>query len=457
MINTLYLPELREMLAESDKAGLQEFCTALHPARTAEFMEGLEGAEQWSVLRHAELALREQIFSYFPHERQVEIIESQDRAEVAELIADVAADDRVDLLHDVREEVVEELLPRLPLEIRREILRLREYPEGTAGAMMTTEVAKLGETLTARKALEELGKQAENLETIYYLYVVDDDDHLKGVVSARELVSKIGKPDVKLIDLMTPDIVSVSATEDQEEVARKVAHYDLLAIPVVDGQRRLVGIITHDDVIDVVREEATEDAQQLAAVSPLEEGYLQTGVFTLSWKRGVWLTILFFTALFTASALQRYEERLKTWPWLMLFIPLIMSSGGNSGNQSATLIITALSTGNIRLSDWFRIAIRELQVGLMLGGFLAVFGFVVVWLITEDPAAGQQRWWPLVVPISLVMVVTCGAFFGSMLPLIFKRLGLDPALMSNPFVAGLSDILAIVIYMSVALLLLAAT
>jgi magnesium transporter len=456
MLNTLYLPELREMLAEHDDAGLTEFCTALHPARTAEFMEGLSADEQWAVLQHADLVLREQIFAYFSHERQVEIIQSQDRAEVAELIADVAADDRVDLLHDVREEVVEELLPRLPLEIRREILRLREYPEGTAGAMMTTEVAKLGEQLTARQALEELGKQAEALETIYYLYVVDEDDHLKGVVSARDLVSKIGKPDIKLIDLMTPDIVAVSASEDQEEVARKVAYYDLLAIPVVDGQRRLVGIITHDDVIDVVREEATEDAQQLAAVTPLEEGYLQTDVFTLSWKRGVWLTILFFTALFTASALQHYEDRLKAWPWLMLFIPLIMSSGGNSGNQSATLIITALSTGNIRLRDWHRIAWRELQVGLMLGGFLAVFGFLVVWLITEDPAAGQQRWWPLVVPLSLVLVVTCGAFFGSMLPLIFKRFGLDPALMSNPFVAGLSDILAIVIYMTVALALLAA-
>jgi magnesium transporter len=455
MINTLYLPEIREMLAETDVHGLEEFCTALHPARTAEFMEGLSAAEQWSVLRHAELALREQIFSYFPHERQVEIIETQDRGEVAELIADVAADDRVDLLHDVREEVVEELLPRLPLEIRREILRLRAYPEGTAGAMMTTEVAKLGEGLTVRQALDELSRQAEHLETIYYLYVVDDEDHLRGVVSNRQLISAIGRPDTKLGDLMTPDIVVVTATEDQEEVARKVARYDLLAIPVVDGQRRLVGIITHDDVIDVVQEEATEDAQRQAAVAPLEEGYLQTDVFTLSWKRGIWLTILFLTALFTASALQHYEGRLQQWPWLMLFIPLIMSSGGNSGNQSATLIITALSTGNIRLSDWYRIAWREVRVGLILGGFLAVCGFLVVWLITEDEKAANYLWWPLVVPVSLVLVVTCGAFFGSMLPLVFKRLGLDPALMSNPFVAGLSDILAIVIYMTVALSLLA--
>jgi magnesium transporter len=457
MINTLYLPELREMLAEGDAAGLQEFCTALHPARTAEFMEGLTPDEQWAVLRHADLSLREQIFSYFPHERQVEILETQDRDQIAELIADVAADDRVDLLHDVRDEVVEELLPRVPLDIRREILRLREYPEGTAGAMMTTEVAKLGEGLTVRQALEELSRQAEQLETIYYLYVVDEEDHLRGVVSGRQLISAIGKPETRLGELMTPDIVSVATGEDQEEVARRVAHYDLLAIPVVDGQRRLVGIITHDDVIDVFREEATEDAQKIAAVTPLEEGYLQTDVFTLTWKRGVWLTILFFTALFTASALQNYEDRLKTWPWLVIFVPLIMSSGGNSGNQSATLVITALSTGNIRVSDWFRIAGRELVVGLMLGGFLAVFGFLVVWLITRSPEAGDHRLWPLVVPMTLVLVVTCGAFFGSMAPLLFKRLGLDPALMSNPFVAGLSDILAIIIYMTVAMALLGST
>jgi magnesium transporter len=456
MINTLYLPELREMLAEHDEAGLREFCVALNPARTAEFMEGLDAAEQWQVLQYAEATLREEIFMFFAHERQVEIIESQDRAQIAQLIADVAADDRVDLLRDAHEEVVEELLPLLPIPIRREILRLREYPEGTAGAMMTTEIAKLSESLTAREALEELSHQAEELETIYYLYVVDDEDHLRGVVSARQLVANIGKADVHLVDLMEPDLIDVSASEDQEEVARKVAHYDLLAIPVVDGQRRLVGIITHDDVIDVVRDEAAEDAQRIAGVAPLEDTFLQTSILSLTWKRGVWLTILFFTALFTASALHHYEARLVAWPWLMLFIPLIMSSGGNSGNQSATLVITALSRGEIKVADWWRIVSREVGIGLMLGSFLALFGFLVVWLITDDPAAKTQLWWPLVVPVTLVLVVTCGAVAGSMLPLIFKRLGLDPALMSNPFVAGLSDILAIVIYMSVALTFLTA-
>jgi magnesium transporter len=336
-------------------------------------------------------------------------------------------------------------------------LRLRAYPEGTAGAIMTTEIAKLAESLTARQALEELSHQAEHLETIYYLYVVDDEDHLKGVVSARQLVSNIGKTDIHLGELMEPDLIAAYASDDQEEVAKKVADYDLLAIPVVDGQRRLVGIITHDDVIDVVRDEAAEDAQRIAGVAPLEESFLETSFLSLSWKRGIWLTILFFTAMFTASALRNYEHHLRMWMWLQWFLPLIMSSGGNSGNQSATLVITALSRGEITVNDWLRIVLREIWIGVLLGGCLAILGFIIVWLITDQTITKQQALWPLVVPITLVLVVTCGAVAGAMLPLMFKRLGLDPALMSNPFVAGLSDILAIIIYLSVAMLLLTKT
>lgn len=452
MVNTLFLPELREMLAENNATELGEFCTALNPARTAEFMEGLDPDESWCVLRHADLKLREQIFIYLTHDKQIAIIETQDRSEVAELLADLPADDRVDLLHDVPEQVVDEILPLLPADERRDLLRLREYPEDTAGAMMTTEVAILDESLTVREALAELSHQAEHLETIYYIYVVDKDLHLRGVVSTRQLVSAMGKHDKRLGELMRTDLITVGALEDREEVTRRVAKYDLLAIPVVDAQRRLVGVITHDDVLDAFREEATEDAQQLAGVAPLSESYLKTDVFTLAWKRGIWLTILFVTASLTATALKVFEARLDDWPWLMLFVPMIMSSGGNSGNQSATLIITALTTGDVRLRDWRRILIRELCVGLMLGLVLATFGLLLSWFMTRnDSAAGLHVYWPVVIPLTLVMVVTSGAISGSLLPLMFKRLGLDPALMSNPFVAGLSDILGIVIYMSVSM------
>ena len=455
MINTLYLPELREYLAENNEGELREFCTALHPARVAEFMEGLTSQEAWQVLHFAEPHLREQIFTYFDHDKQVEIFETQDRSDVATLIVELASDDRVDLLRAISPPIVDELLPLLPTEVRRNILRLRSYAEGTAGAVMTTDFARLSEALTVREALAELSKQAEHLETIYYLYIVDEGDHLRGTVSTRQLVSKIGKPDTKLGDLMETEVISASVTEDQEEVARKVAKYDLLAIPVLDNERRVLGIITHDDVMDVVREEAAEDVQRIAGVTPLEHSYLRTRLITLGWKRGMWLTILFFTALFTASALKFYEDRLAQWPWLIMFIPLIMSSGGNSGNQSATLIITALTSGDVKISDWFRVLKREIVVGLMLGGFLGLYGLLVSWCLTYNvPGVHKHLLFLLIVPVTLVLVVTCGSVFGSLLPLLFKRLGLDPALMSNPFVAGISDILGIVIYMNVALAVL---
>lgn len=455
MVNTLFLPELREMLAAKNEFELHEFCTALHPARTAEFMEGLDAAESWTVLRHADLKLREDIFGYLGREKQLEIIHSQDRSEVAEILADLPADDRVDLLRDVATEVVEEILPLLPAHERREILRLRAYPEDTAGGMMTTEVAMIDEELTVRQAIDELSREAEHLETIYYIYAVDHDQRLDGVVTARQLLTALRKPDLRVSDLMERDLIYVHAGENRDVVTRRVAKYDLLAVPVVDDQRRLLGIITHDDVIDAFREEATEDAQLAAAVAPLQVGYMQTSLVTLWWKRGVWLTVLFVTAMFTATALKFYEGQLHKWTWLVIFIPLIMSSGGNSGNQSATLIITALTTGNVSLRDWRKVLWRELRVGLMLGGLLAAMGYIIAWIQTiSETEAHQHALWPLVVPLTLVLVVTCGAVSGSVLPLIFKRLGLDPALMSNPFVAGISDILAIVIYMCVALTLL---
>ena len=271
MLNTLYLPELRELLAENNDVELSEFCVALHPARTAEFMEGLTAAEAWSVLLRTHVTQRAAIFTYFVIDKQVEIAESQQREEIADLIAEMPPDDRVDLLREMSSGVVTELLPLLPSEERRDILRLRAYPEESAGALMTTEFAKLGEQLTVQEAMGELGKQAAQLETINYLYVVDvvQEDRLRGVLSARQLLSAIARPDTPLADLIERDLVTANVLEDQEEIANKVAHFDLMAIPVVDDDQRMLGIITHDDVIDVMREEATEDAHRIAAVEPL--------------------------------------------------------------------------------------------------------------------------------------------------------------------------------------------
>ncbi len=448
VVNTLFLPELREMLAGANRTELEEFCTALNAGRTAEFMEGLDDDETWEVLQFADPTRRAEIFGYFPEDRQLSMLAKHEPQQVAELVEKLAADDRVDLLQELHDHRVAEILPLLPLADRRNIQRLRSYEEGTAGALMTTEVAQLDQSLTVRQALDELSRQAEELETIYYLYVVDKDNLLRGIVSTRQLVSSLGRPSRTLGEMMETDVVTALVTEDQESVAEKVEHFNLLAIPVVDSGRQLLGIITHDDVIDVVREELTEDAHRIAAVTPLDEDFLRINLLTLSWKRGIWLTILFFAALLTAFALRHYEVELNQFAWLVWFIPLIISSGGNSGSQSATLVITAMTCGEVRFTDWRRVLMREAIVSLVLGVCLAAIGYAVAIFVAPTKTDA------LVIPITLLSVIICGCLCGAALPIVFKRIGLDPALMSNPFVAGIVDILGIVIYINVARMVL---
>lgn len=447
MINTLFLPELREMLAANDQEGLREFCTALHPGRTADFMEGLEPLEAWSVLKAADEQTRVAIFGFLEDDAQVRILESGEPAELAKLIADMPPDDRVDLLNRVDDEVADPVLSLVPTEERRDIMRLRAYPEGTAGAVMTTEVAKLPENMTVREALEEISRQAKDLETIYYIYIVDDQDHLRGLVSTRQLVTQLGKPETSLSELMKRDLVTVEGSDDQEAVAAKVADFDFLAIPVVDAEQRLIGIITYDDVMDVLQEEATEDAYLAGAVAPLEESYLATSLFRLTRLRGSWLTVLFAAALLTALALEYYKKEL-TVTWLIFFLPLVISSGGNTGSQSVTLIIRALTTNEITLTDWFDILWRELVIGVLLGLYLGTIGYLAAYFLAPSPTDA------LVIPITIMLVVVCGTILGATLPLMFQRMGLDPALMSTPFMAGIIDIVGIVLYMNVAIMVL---
>lgn len=488
MINTLFLPELREMLAANKGKELANFCVALHASRTAEFMAGLTSEEISQVFKHTDPDNRSEILSYFDRQKQVEVVSELDRPEAAQLVEFLPPDERVDLLQEVDDGVREELIALMPPEVRRDILRLDQYPEDTAGAMMTTDVTKFSERTTIREAMDRLTEQAEEFETIYYLYIVDDENHLRGLVSARDLLAGMRMPSRNLSEIMQTDLVAAHVMDDQEEVADKVARMDVLAIPVVDLEHRLVGLITHDDVIDVVREEATEDAHRSAAVEPLDLSYLRTSLLSLSWKRGIWLTILFVCALLTAFALEQYEARLKTLYWLVPFIPLIISSGGNTGSQSATLIITALSRGHISVSDWAKVVTRELVMGLLLGLGLGLLGLIASWfMIDTEPrvvtsedlpaieiSTDQENSWQtydgsgevqvrlkqetqnitqlafFVVPITLILVVMAGTLTGSILPLMFEKIGLDPAMMSNPFVAGIIDILGIVIYMTVA-------
>jgi magnesium transporter len=451
MTNTLYLPELREMLAENNSTELEEFCTALHPARTAEFMEGLTASEAWSVLQHTDPITRGQVFGYFDFEKQLEIIQTSDRLQIGKLIAELPADDRVDILKEVPHETVEQLLPLVPPRERRDIIRLLAYPEGTAGAMMTTSYARLREGMTVRQALDALGREAEDIETIYYVFVLDADEHLRGVVSARQLISAVGRPNLLIDDLMERAVVSVDVTDSQELVAQRVAKYDLHAIPVVDHEHHMLGIITHDDVIDVVAEEATEDAYRMAAIEPMEENYLEASYLDVWRKRSFWLLSLFLAEFLTFTVMTYFENEMKAVFVLSLFVPLVISVGGNSGSQAATLITRAMALGHVGLGDWFRVLWHELLMGVALGATLGAAGLVRGAATSSRVLDGVNRWsMGLVVGTAVMGICLWGTIVGSMLPVLFKRMGFDPGYASTPFVATFVDVTGIVIYFTVA-------
>ncbi len=455
MVNTLYLPELREMLADKDEAGLREFCGAIHPARNADFMEGLTAAETWAVLLHAELSLRAEIFGYLDEVKKKEILQGQDRQQIADLIGELPPDDRVDLLEEVHPDVTEQLMPLLPVEERRDIQRLSSYPEGTAGAVMTTAFARVKVGLTVREAMDEVIRQLSDLETMYYVYVVDEDGHLAGVVSARQLFAAMRQPQTLVRDLVEREVVSVLVTDDQEAVARQVARFDFLAIPVVNAERRLEGIITHDDVIDVVVEEATEDAHRMGGVAPIAENILTASFATVWRRRMVWLSVLFVAELFTFTALAQFEDAIAAVVALSLFVPLCISTGGNSGSQAATLITRALALGQVSTQDWLRVLRREVLMGLALGVSLGAIAFFRA-AATPQRVLGNADRWVLAVVLSLSVGLIClwGTLVGSLLPLFFKRLKIDPGIASSPFVATFVDVTGILIYFSIAKLLL---
>ncbi len=441
--NPILIPELRVMIAEGDAQGLREVAEELHPATVAEFSEGLDPPEIWQLLASVPVERQAEIFPYYPMSRQVELFASADRHRLGELLEAMAADNRDDLLRELDPVFVEEILPLVAKAERHDIRMLLSCPDGSAGALMTTEYASLPADITAGEAITRLRSQAPDSESIYYIYVLDGERHLVGFVSLRDLI--LARPTSLVSDLMEPDVIRVRVDESSEQVVHKLARFDFLAIPVVDDENRLVGIVTHDDVLDAVRQEATDDAQRIAAIAPLGQSYLEAAVLSMTWKRGVWLTILFATAMLTALVLSQSPLE---HGWLIAFIPLVIATGGNSGNQSATLVITALSTGDCKLTDWRKILRREAVLGLLLGTLLAVPGYLLAIVYAPSAAAA------VVIPITIMAVVMMGTLVGSVLPLLFRSVGLDPALMSNPFVSAIVDIVGIVIYTTIAVAVL---
>lgn len=389
-----------------------------------------------------------------------EILQALPRDKAASLLGGMSADMAADLLQQMEDDARGELMPLLDASTRASIASLLSYPENTAGAMMTTEFVSVPSNWTVAQTLQHIRQVERTRETIYAIYVLDPmTRRLSGAVTLRRLI--LGEPDANIMSVaVTTAPITTTALIDREDVARLISKYDLLAVPVIDKAGRVLGIVTVDDIIDAIIEETTEDVQKFGGMAATEEPYMQIGMGAMLKKRGGWLALLFFSEMLTASAMQHYEFELQRALVLTLFIPLIMSSGGNSGSQATSLLLRALALREVRLGDWWRVALRELPTGLILGAGLGLIGLarVMVWQKLGLYDYGEH--WFLVgltIAAALIGVVAFGSVAGSMLPFLMQRIGFDPAVASAPFVATLVDVTGLMIYFSVALLILRGT
>uniref|UniRef100_A0A7C2K064 Magnesium transporter MgtE n=1 Tax=Schlesneria paludicola TaxID=360056 RepID=A0A7C2K064_9PLAN len=447
MFHHLLQPDLRVMLAENDELGLHEFGESLNPVVVAEVLEGLDPTDAWRVLDSCSIARQAEVFEFLEPQQQMELVQSVDRKHLSQLIEAMSADDRVDLLEHMDEDQVEQLLPLIAQAERDEIRRLLSYPDDSCGSIMTTEYASLPENIIVREALDKLRQQAPERETIYYIYIVDEARHLHGVITLRQLI--LARPTTLLADIMRREIVTVRTHDERDDAARQLARFDLLALPVVDEENRLVGIITHDDVLDVVQEEAEEDAYRQSAMEPLENSYFSTPLVTIARKRGVWLFVLALMSLGTAAVAKLFKGIEERHEWMTWFLPLVLASGGNTGSQSATLIIRAMGLGDLTRRERWHALQRELLTGVLLGSTLGLMIFLLL-----SPLFGRTLLEAGVVGCTIGVVVAMGACTGAMLPMLCEALGWDPAVMSNPLIASFSDTFATGTYFIVALLVL---
>ncbi|HET8656297.1 MAG TPA: magnesium transporter [Longimicrobiaceae bacterium] len=451
-------PEFLYLLA-GDPAELAELVASMRGADVAEALNALPADAAARVLVALPFDLAVQVLDEPELEQESEIFALVDERTAAQFIEAMSADQQADLFRELDDPERKRLLPRLAPDTRHALAQLLSYPEDSAGGIMTTEFVGVPGSWTVEEVLRHIRHVGRAKETVYAIYVLDGAGRLQHVVSLRELLAADrGQPIVDAGERRAP--VSVSPLADREEVARLISKYNLLAMPVVDETRRVIGIVTVDDVIDALVAEQTEDVQKFGGMEALDEPYTQIGFLSMVKKRAGWLTALFLGEMLTATAMGHFEGEINQAVVLALFIPLIISSGGNSGSQATSLIIRAMALREVTLRDWWRVALRELPAGLALGAILGVVGIVriLLWQVLGWYDYGTHHLLvALTVGFALVGVVTFGSLAGSMLPFIVRRLGFDPASASAPFVATLVDVTGLVIYFSVALALLRGT
>ncbi|MDD4526920.1 MAG: magnesium transporter [Candidatus Margulisbacteria bacterium] len=446
-----------EILEKKDYETIINLFEEQHPAESAELISTIDPSIIWKLLLKLDSKVRAEIFSHIHLETQILIAERLSRRSLSQIFTDMPPDDRADLFKKLSKEIQDLLIPALAQAEREDILKLSSYPEKTAGSVMTSEYVALFEKNTVTEAIEKIRKEAPDTETIYYSYIVDQDRKLKGFVSLKDLL--IAKPSLKLEDIMQQEPITCLVTEDQEDAARRLQKYDLIAIPVVDENNALVGIITHDDAIDVITQEQTEDIEKLMAISGSHEAgaYLKKSAWTHFKDRSVWIVVLAMVGLIPGMIIHHFEATLFNLMLLALYMPMLVDAGGNSGNQSATVIVRALSLKEVSSKDVFRILFKELSISLMLAGVLAVLVAAKIIFFTSGVVIPENLTLTriaLAVSIGLSLQVITSTMIGSMLPILASKLKLDPAVVANPVLTTVVDITGLFLYFNTARIIL---
>ena len=447
MERRIELEELRELLAAKKYTNIRQFLAELNEADIAFLMEELEEEERLKVYRILPKDLAADVFSYLEVDSQEAIINSLSDREAGTVIDNLMADDAADFLEEMPANVVERLLANANPETRQALNQLLRYPEDSAGSIMTVEYVSLKESLTVDQAIERIRAVGLDSETINICYVLDARRELVGTVALRYLLLSQG--DEIIADIMHENVISVNTLMDQEQVAEKFKKYDFIAMPVVDNENRLVGIITVDDIVDIMEEETTEDMEKMAAIVPSDKPYMRTTVGETFKKRIPWLLLLMVSATFTGAIIASFEDALSVCAVLTVFIPMLMDTGGNAGGQASVTIIRGLSLGEITYRDVPRVVWKEIRVAVLCGGTLAIANFAKLMLFDR---VGMLV--AFTVCLTLVAAVLMAMVVGCLLPIGAKRLGFDPAVMASPFITTIVDALSLLVYFRFATMLL---
>lgn len=448
---TLLGPDVKQLLKE-DPDQVRELLDEMHAEDLADLIAELDPHEAAQLLARMPAEGAAPIFERLEEHEQEEIAELMPPESVAHIASEMAPDDRADLfsaLPPAMGDMILDQLEKVDPEAAEDVRELEKWPETSAGHLMTTSYVSVPQQVVVGTAIEAVRVHAEDHhENIYNVYALDTQDKLVGIASLRDLL--LSRPNQPLSEILTTNIITVEPELDQEEVARRMAKYDLNVMPVMDASGVILGIITIDDIVDVLTQEQTEDVQRIGGVEPLEAGYFQTGFVEFIKKRGFWLLVLFFGEFFTQTALRHYDPVFDAIHGAAYYVPLLISAGGNSGSQSSTLIIRGLAVGEVKFRDWPRVFAREIAIGFVMGLGLGIVGFGRVLMYPE-----QGLKFAITVGVTIVGIVTTGCTVGAMLPILLKRMGLDPATSSTPFIASLVDVLGIIIFVQFAKIVMA--